>query len=88
MSLMTLTGDPEQYDYLSLSGVGKTESIYYHIEKEGYKGLILALDNDEAGIAAVSTIREEIITKGLMKEDQIVICLPDKKDWNEELKEK
>lgn len=88
MSLMTLTGDPEKYDYLSLSGVGKTEPIYYYIEKDGYKGLIFALDNDEAGIEAASAIKEEIITKGLMKEDQIVICLPDKKDWNEELKEK
>lgn len=72
-------------DFLSLSGVGKTEPVLRHLREHNYRWIALALDNDDAGRAAAEKITKEILDNELLEENQIVVMFPREKDWNEDL---
>lgn len=73
------------YNYLALSGTGKAkEAIEYHIEKEKYGEVLLALDSDTAGkritaemVSHINEIKPEINVSDYNPEIY--------KDWNEAL---
>lgn len=74
------------YNYLSLSGTGKISSLFYHLKKHPeIKNVILALDNDEAGIIATEIAVEELKKINI---NVIIKFPPQKKDWNECIKNK
>ena len=75
----------KDFCYLSLSGVNKLGSVFYHINKEKDAGhpikrVLIATDNDEAGNIAAQKIMDEL-------NHSDVICEryspPKGKDWNE-----
>lgn len=84
MSVMTLLeNDWKKYDYLSLAGVGKWETIKVYLENKNIKKVYIATDNDKGGIKAAICICSYI------KENKPDIerewRLPPKtkgKDWN------
>jgi len=89
MSYFVKTGKRyDDYWYLSLCGVNKLASLYYHTQNDtNIKKIILALDNDEAGLKATDTAFSELKNMGF-DENNIVIMLPTKgKDWNDTIKE-
>ena len=73
------------YNYLALSGTGKAkEAIEYHLEKEKYGEVLLALDSDTAGkritaemVSHINEIKPEINVSDYNPEIY--------KDWNEAL---
>ena len=73
------------YNYLALSGTGKAkEAIEYHLEKEKYGEVLLALDSDNAGkritaemVSHINEIKPEINVSDYNPEIY--------KDWNEAL---
>ena len=71
--------------YLSLSGVGKTDCIYNHLDKEtNIESIYLCFDNDEAGRKAFKEVSEKINTD--YPNIKVIDCVPTKgKDWNEYL---
>ena len=65
MSIMSLTKingyDYKDMDYLALSGVSKYEkALDYHLNKKNIEKVIVALDNDSAGIKTAGSIKEYI----------------------------
>lgn len=85
MSVLSAKGyNIQDYNYLIMSGNCKIESISSHIQKDHIKHLIIAVDNDLGGEKSIAAIRSMIKEKELSIE--ISECLPEKKDWNEEIK--
>lgn len=88
MSIMTLfkyqKKDYKIYDYLSLAGTGKVDSLYYRIKVHKYKEIILAVDNDSSGRNFVERVRKEIAE--YTETCKLIEWIPkDTKDWNEKL---
>lgn len=87
MSLMSIqlakNQDLKDYNYLIQAGSCKIEAIVKHVKKDHIKELYLAVDNDDGGKKAIKAI------KNLLHENDIDIpiyeCLPQNKDWNEEI---
>ncbi|WP_027089065.1 toprim domain-containing protein [Thomasclavelia saccharogumia] len=91
MSLMTLhydgfIGNFSENSFLALNSVSKYKAIIHHLSKnKNIDTVILALDNDQAGIKACEIIKKEI--KEYNKSIWVCNHLPENcKDWNEELK--
>lgn len=86
MDVMNQRGNTHlNYNYLALSGTGKAkEAIEYHLEKESYGEVLLALDSDTAGrkitaemVSHINEIKPEINVSDYNPEIY--------KDWNEAL---
>lgn len=86
MNLLEIGGtDHKAYDYLALSGCGKTEVIETHLHNHDYRIVDLCLDNDEAGRRAAKalSIRVKEISKAAVYTE-----LPgNEKDYNDVLKQ-
>ena len=86
MDLLEISGmDHKKYDYLALSGCGKTEVIETHLRNHDYRIVDLCLDNDEAGKRAANTlaVRIQEISKVAVYTE-----LPgNEKDYNDVLKQ-
>lgn len=86
MDLLEIGGtDHKAYDYLALSGCGKTEVIETHLRNHDYRIVDLCLDNDEAGRRAAKalSIRVKEISKAAVYTE-----LPgNEKDYNDVLKQ-
>lgn len=87
MSLMTLIlkngCDYKCYNYLALSGTNKIEAIFNYTDSMNISTLILAFDNDEAGLKADYLVRDKLCDSNI----NIVSKFPEKtNDWNDELK--
>lgn len=87
MSVMTILKgqgmDPKQYDYLALTGTGKYDLVLRNLQTNPKEKVLLALDNDVAGIKATANILKTL-------EEHKLVCdvsyhLPETKDWNEDL---
>lgn len=84
MSLMTLTNDFMNYDYLSLNSVSHYRALFYHLEHQPIERVLLRLDNDQAGRHAVHTIID-VLNKNY-PHIKIDIAYPYRhKDWNDYL---
>ena len=85
MSLMTLFlkhGMPiRQFDWLSMSGIEKRESLYYRLSQRTYRQVILALNNDKRGRKAM----DELESKLTDEKHQVIKKLPYENDWNDQL---
>ncbi|MDY2960005.1 MAG: toprim domain-containing protein [Hornefia sp.] len=80
LSLMSL--GKKNSDYLALSGAWKyKEVISHYIKPDKYKNIIIALDNDNAGITAGKQLKEKLLKLGL-HEENIKIMLPKEKNWD------
>lgn len=85
MSVLSAKGyNIKDYNYLIMGGSCKIESISSHIQNDRIKHLVLAVDNDRGGEESIAAIKSMINEKGIPVE--ISECLPEKKDWNEEIK--
>lgn len=86
MNLLEIGGtDHKAYDYLALSGCGKTEVIETHLRNHDYRIVDLCLDNDEAGrrTAKALSVRIKEISKTAVYTE-----LPgNEKDYNDVLKQ-
>ena len=84
MSLMTLTDDFNNYDYLSLNSVSHYRALFYHLEHQPIERVLLRLDNDQAGRHAVHTIIDILNKK--YPHIKIDVAYPYRhKDWNDYL---
>ena len=84
MSLMTLTNDFMNYDYLSLNSVSHYRALFYHLDHQPIERVLLRLDNDQAGRHAVHTIID-VLNKNY-PHIKIDIAYPYRhKDWNDYL---
>ncbi len=89
MSVMSLTrakgNDPNQSNYLVLSGVSKMGALFHHIQNNPQiNRVILALDYDNSGIEAAKTASDTL--RAMAFPGTISEAFPKiKKDWNEEL---
>lgn len=86
LSFYGINGNAFNYDSLSLLGVSKAVAVINHLDQGHYDKVIIGLDNDEAGLNAASKIKQAILDKGLLKDEQVEIRIPENgKDWNEQL---
>lgn len=84
MSLMTLTDDFNNYDYLSLNSVSHYRALFYHLEHQPIERVLLRLDNDQAGRHAVHTMIDVLNKK--YPHIKIDVAYPYRhKDWNDYL---
>ena len=87
MSIMTILKakniDYTQFDYLSLSGAGKLDCIDYHLKDKNIQEVLIATDNDKAGISSAVRIKE-ILDQN--KIEKVSLHIPQHKDWNDDLK--
>jgi hypothetical protein len=73
-----------EYNYLGLSGTNKLAAVTEHIKADkNINKLVLALDNDNAGLMAIEKIKEQL--KSMDWQGKITDYLPKQKDWNAEL---
>ena len=89
MDLLEISGmDHKKYDYLALSGCGKTEVIETHLRNHrnhDYRIVDLCLDNDEAGKRAANTLAVRI--KEISKAAVYTELPGNEKDYNDVLKQ-
>ena len=86
MNLLELGGtDHKAYDYLALSGCGKTEVIETHLLNHDYRIVDLCLDNDEAGKRAANALAVRI--KEVSKAAVYTELPVNEKDYNDVLKQ-
>ena len=86
MNLIEIGGtDHKAYDYLSLSGCGKTEVIETHLRNHYYRIVDLCLDNDEAGRKAAKALSVRI--KEISKAAVYTELPGNEKDYNDVLKQ-
>ena len=86
LSVMTLSGNSNNYDYLALGGVGKWKSIDTYLSTGKYKMIYLSLDNDQKGIQTMQEMSSYI--ERTYPNVNIMKVIPPKqsgKDWNEVL---
>lgn len=89
MSIMTILKkkgkDYHSYNYLSLCGVDKHGSLFYHINVDGinYEKILLSLDNDNSGLNTMSQIELKLKDYKIEVEEWIPAHT---KDWNDELR--
>lgn len=84
MSILQTKGcDIKKYNYLILGGSCKIEAVLSHIDHDAIKNLVIAVDSDEGGRKSIEAIKK------LLKEKNVDVniseCLPEVKDWNEQL---
>lgn len=76
--------DLNNYNYLSTNGTTKTHAVINALKSSNTDKVILAMDNDEAGIKARNDLRALI--SDFDKNIQIIDFVPqNEKDWNAEL---
>lgn len=86
MNLLEIGGtDHKAYDYLALSGCGKTEVIETHLRNHDYRIVDLCLDNDEAGRRAAKALSVRI--KEISKAAVYTELPGNEKDYNDVLKQ-
>lgn len=86
MNLLKIGGtDHKAYDYLALSGCGKTEVIETHLRNHYYRIVDLCLDNDEAGRKAAKALSVRI--KEISKAAVYTELPGNEKDYNDVLKQ-
>ena len=86
MNLLEIGGtDHKAYDYLALSGCGKTEVIETHLHNHDYRIVDLCLDNDEAGRRAAKALSVRI--KEISKAAVYTELPGNEKDYNDVLKQ-
>ena len=86
MNLLEIGGtDHKAYDYLALSGCGKTEVIETHLRNHYYRIVDLCLDNDEAGRKAAKALSVRI--KEISKAAVYTELPGNEKDYNDVLKQ-
>lgn len=86
MNLLKIGGtDHKAYDYLALSGCGKTEVIETHLHNHDYRIVDLCLDNDEAGRRAAKALSVRI--KEISKAAVYTELPGNEKDYNDVLKQ-
>lgn len=86
MNLLEIGGtDHKAYDYLALSGCGKTEVIETHLRNHDYRIVDLCLDNDEAGRKAAKALSVRI--KEISKAAVYTELPGNEKDYNDVLKQ-
>ena len=74
------------YTYLALSGTNKLESLFHHLKREtDIQHIMLAFDNDDAGLNAQRAALEELKTRGYAGTVE-VFSPPSEKDWNDYIK--
>lgn len=84
MSILKGQGkDYKEYDYLVLTGTGKFEAVLNHLQEKPREEILLALDNDEAGVKSMNTIASMLAGKGMA--DKVSLHIPESKDWNQDL---
>lgn len=87
MSIMTvLKGqghDYKEYDYLVLAGTGKYACVANNLLEHPKEKLLLALDNDMAGVKGTAAILQDLQKNGIRIET--TLHMPQEKDWNAEL---
>lgn len=73
--------------YISLSGVYKyEEALKYHLNKNNYEKIIIALDNDNGGKTGTENIIKYIDENYPNLSKNIEVDIPNFKDFNDELK--
>lgn len=86
MNLLEIGGtDYKAYDYLALSGCGKTEVIETHLHNHDYRIVDLCLDSDEAGRRAAKALSVRI--KEISKAAVYTELPGNEKDYNDVLKQ-
>lgn len=86
MNLLEIGGtDHKAYDYLALSGCGKTEVIETHLRNHYYRIVDLCLDSDEAGRKAAKALSVRI--KEISKAAVYTELPGNEKDYNDVLKQ-
>lgn len=87
MSIMTILEaqglNYKDVNYLFLCASTKYEAVEQHIRNPIIKEVIVATDNDKAGILCIQRIEDLIHNMG--SDIKVNRALPHKKDWNEEL---
>lgn len=88
MSVMSILKGQEQdykaYDYLVLTGTGKTEALLYHLQEQPKKEVLLSMDRDIAGIRGMQRIEDLLQEQNI--DTKVTFHVPEhQKDWNEEL---
>lgn len=85
MSLFLIHGIPiKQYDWLSMSGVGKRDSLNYRLSKRAYRQVILALNNDHWGRKATRELEIQLSSDN----HHVIKKFPSESDWNDQLTKK
>lgn len=84
MSILKISGiDHKNYDYLALSGCGKSDVIERHLKSHDYRIVDICLDNDDAGKKAAEKLKTKV---NEMSEAAAYIELPKEgKDYNDVL---
>lgn len=89
MSIMSLCKDHKTYNYLALGGTGKYEALKYYLDNHRIMQVIIALDNDDAGIRGAECICRMIYEKYPETERRWMLPkIKSCKDWNEVLMKK
>lgn len=89
MSVMTVMQqhgrDLSRYNYLALAGTQKSGAVRSRLERRmEIQNVVLALDNDQGGLSAITDIWEDLDKMGF--QGKRIEFLPEKeKDWNAEL---
>ncbi len=84
MAALKRTGiDYKDYDYLSISGVAKMDSLYGRLKDSKITEVYLAFDNDTAGRNAIEQGKQVALRAS--PNVKVVESLPKTKDWNTEL---
>lgn len=84
MSILKGQGVPYQdYDYMALTGTGKYIPILNQLQASPKKEVLLALDNDQAGIVATQNIQK--LLENHHVDSKVSLHIPQSKDWNQEL---
>ncbi len=71
----------QEHSYITLNGVAEKSLLFFLTRNSQIKTVVLALDNDEAGIEAMKRISIELKKRGY----EVQFELSNKKDWNEDL---
>lgn len=87
MSIMTILKakniDYTQFDYLALNGVAKLDCVDYHLKDKNIREVLIATDNDKAGLSSAVKIKEILNQNSIEK---VTLHIPQRKDWNDELR--
>lgn len=85
MTILNAQGDNyKMYNYMPLNGATKIEALVWRLDNTKQNSIILALDNDKAGIENAERIRN--IIKEKKPEFIVAEVLPEHtKDWNDEI---
>ncbi|MFV0527192.1 MAG: DUF3991 domain-containing protein [Lachnospiraceae bacterium] len=84
MSILKAQGkEYKEYDYLALTGTGKYESLFNHLEERPMEHVLLALDADAAGFETAKKLSSRLLEES---KAQVTFHVPGTaKDWNEQL---